>query len=133
MAFETSVWIVIGLSVFAELFEAAWQQADTLRGAIENGYRYYQRSIFLFLVMHAGYVLTLFVSLYYNLLNWPIIGILAFKTLDIFFKLDMIGRLHGHRELTPEMEAMLVTPIPRWYFLAGVMAYPWFMYVAFDV
>jgi len=127
-----TMWIFVALSVFAELFEAAWQQADTLRGALENGWRYYQKSIFLFLLMHPGYWLTLFISLYYDLLNWPIIAILAFKTLDIFFKIDMIGRLHGRAELTLEMKAMLSTPIPRWYFLAGVMVYPWFLYVAMD-
>jgi hypothetical protein len=126
---ELSVWFFIALSVFAELFEAAWQQADTLRGALENGWHYYQKSIFLFLLMHPGYWLTLFISLYYDLLNWPIIAMLAFKTLDIFFKIDMIGRLYGRNELTLEMETMLATPIPRWYFLAGVMAYPWFVYV----
>ena len=127
-----TMWIFVALSVFAELFEAAWQQADTLHGALENGWRYYQKSIFLFLLMHPGYWLTLFISLYYDLLNWPIIAILAFKTLDIFFKIDMIGRLHGRAELTLEMEAMLSTPIPRWYFLAGVMAYPWLVYVAMN-
>ena len=124
------MWIFVALSFFAELFEAAWQQADTLRGAIENGRRYYHRSVFLFLLMHPGYWLTLFISLYYDLLSWPIIAILSFKTLDIFFKIDMIGRLDGRLEPAYEMEAMLDTPIPRWYFLAGAFTYPWFVYVA---
>jgi len=125
-----TVWVFVVLMVIAELFEAAWQQADTLRGAIEKGRRYYHRSVFLFLMMHPGYWLTLFVSLYYDVLNWPIIAVLAFKTLDMFFKMDLIGRLDGRGSMTPEMEAMLATPIPRWYFLAGVMAYPWLIYAA---
>jgi len=125
-----SAWVFVALMVVAELFEAAWQQADTLGGAIERGRRYYQRSVFLFLLMHPGYWLTLFVSLYYDVLNWPIIAILAFKTLDMFFKMDLIGRLDGRGGMSPEMEAMLATPIPRWYFLAGAMAYPWLLYAA---
>ncbi len=123
-------WVFVVLSVLAELFEAAWQQADTLGGALENGRRYYRRSVFLFLAMHPGYWLVLFISLYYDLLTWPIIAMLAFKTLDIFFKFDMIGRMEGRGERTPAMEAMLTAPIPRWYFLAGAAAYPWFVYVA---
>ena len=125
-----NLWVLIALSIAAELFEAAWQRADSLRGVIENGWRYYRRSVFLFLMMHTGYLYILFLSLRYDLLNWPIIGMLAFKTLDIFFKLDLIGRLHGRGDLSPEMREMLETPIPDWYTLAGAMTYPWFVYWA---
>ncbi len=128
------LWIAVALSVAAELVEAAWQRADTLRGVIENGWKYYQRSVFLFLAMHTGYLYTLYLSLRYDVLNWPIVGILAFKSLDIFFKIDLIGRLHGKGEALPaDMAVMLDTPIPSWYFLAGAVTYPYFVYVALTV
>jgi hypothetical protein len=127
------MWVAVALSLMAELFEAIWQRSDTLRGALDQGYHYYRRSIFLFLAMHVGYWLTLFLSLKYNLLNWPIIGILAFKTMDIFFKIDMIGRIHGRGELSREMEGMLDSSIPKWYFFAGAFTYPYFIYLAFAI
>ncbi len=127
------MWTAVTFSIFAELFEAAWQRADTLRGALENSYKYFNKSVFLFLVMHTGYLATLFISLYYNLLNWPIVGILAFKTMDIFFKMDMMGRLYGNKEMSPQMSAMLDTAIPKWYYLAGAVTYPYFVLVAFEI
>jgi len=126
-----SLSLVVLLSVVAELFEAAWQRADTLEGVVEKAWRYYRRSVFLFLAMHTGYLYTLYISLRYDLLNWPIIGILAFKSLDIFFKIELIGRLHGRAPLRPPMREMLQTPIPAWYFLAGAVSYPYFIYLAF--
>ena len=128
-----NLWVLVALSIAAELFEAAWQRADSLWGVIENGWRYYRRSVFLFLVMHTGYLYILFLSLRYDVLNWPIIGMLAFKTLDIFFKLDLIGRLHGKRDVSLEMREVLETPIPDWYVLAGAVTYPWFVYLALTV
>jgi len=84
--------------------------------------------------MHTGYLYILYISLRYDLLNWPIIGILAFKSLDIFFKIDLIGRLHGDGSALPaEMAVMLNAPIPPWYFLAGVVTYPYFVYWALTV
>ena len=123
--------MVVALSVIAELFEAAWQRADTLKGVVANGWRYYRRSVFLFLAMHTGYLYVLYLSLRYDLLNWPIIGMLVLKSLDIFFKIDLIGRLHGKGGALPtDMMAMLDAPIPSWYFLAGAVTYPYFVYVA---
>jgi hypothetical protein len=127
------MWTAVALSIVAELFEAWWQRADTLKGALERSYYYFRTSIFLLLVMHTGYLATLFISLRYNLLNWPIVGILAFKTMDIFFKLDMIRRIWIVREIDVQMEAMLSTTIPRWYFLVGVVTYPYFIYWAFRI
>jgi len=125
------LWMVVALSVAVELFEAGWQRADTLRGVVANGWRYYRRSVFLFLAMHTGYLYVLYLSLRYDLLNWPIVGMLVFKSLDIFFKIDLIGRLHGDGGALPaEMEAMLDAQIPAWYFLMGAVTYPYFVYVA---
>ena len=129
-----TLWTAIILSVGAELFEAAWQQAETLRGVVANGWRYYRRSVFFFFAMHTGYLYPLYLSLRYDLLNWPIVGILVFKSLDIFFKIDLIGRLHGDGEVLPaDMVVMLDTPIPRWYFLTGAVIYPYFIYLALTV
>lgn len=126
-----TLWTVVALSVAVELFEAAWQRADTLRGVIANGWQYYRRSVFLFLLMHTGYLYTLYLSLRFDVLSWPIVGMLVFKSLDIFFKIDLIGRLHGKRDALPaDMAAILDDPIPQWYFLAGALTYPWFVYMA---
>ncbi len=127
------MWIAVFMQLAAELFEAAWQKADTLRGAMENANRYFSKSVFLFLSMHTGYLATLFISLYYDLLNWPIIGILAFKTMDIFFKMDIISRLYGDKEVLPQISAMLDTTIPKWYYLTGAVTYPYFVYIAFEI
>ncbi len=121
---------VVAISIGAELFEAAWQRADSMRGVIENGWRLYRRSVFLFLAMHTGYVYVLFISLRYDVLNGPIIGMLAFKTLDIFFKLELIGYFRGKKRAGAEVQAMLESSIPSWYMFAGVLTYPWFVYWA---
>jgi len=127
------MWTAVALSVFAELFEIMWQKSDTLRGILKRADKYFSRSIFVFLAMHTGYVATLFISLAYNLVNWPIIGILAFKTMDIFFKLDLLSRLHGDKEMPLQMVPMLDAPIPGWYFLSSILVYPYFIYMAFKV
>jgi hypothetical protein len=61
------------------------------------------------------------------------VGILTFKSLDIFFKTEMISRIYGKGRLDPQMEAMLNTPVPKWYFFSGVLVYPYFVYLAFNI
>jgi len=75
----------------------------------------------------------LYVSLRYDLLNWPILLILTLKSIDIFFKIDLIQRVYGAKSLPADIAAVLDTPVPTWYYLMGAVTYPYFIYAALHV
>jgi len=124
-----SWWPLILLSLAAELIELSWQIAPTLRLTLQRIERLYRRSIFLLLLGHTGYLYLLWLSLRYDLLNWPIILGIALKTLDIFTKLELLKKLHrGESDAT--LEAMLDTRMPLWLWLVGPLTYPWLVWLA---
>ncbi len=128
-----TVWIVVAISIVAELVEAAWQYAPRMEQTMQKVYALYRRSVFLLLLAHTGYLYLLFVSLYYDLLNWPIVVAIALKTLDIFTKIEMVRRLYVRREAPDEaMEGLLEMEIPLWLWLIGPLTYPWLIYLAFS-
>jgi len=124
------MWLLVGASLLAELFEVAWQQAETFDETIARAAQMYRRSVFVFLAMHPGYWVSLFVALYIDRLTWPILLILTLKIIDIVFKFDLIEHKLNDIPTAPSVHEMLTTPVPRWYFLSGVVTYPWLVYVA---
>jgi len=121
---------LILLFIALEFFEANWQRAGTLMGSLAKSYYFYSKSIFLLLFMHIGYLYTLYVSLAFDILNWPIFFILLLKTMDIFMKIHLIQKIFVRQEAEESFILMLESPTPRWYYLMGVVTYPWLLALA---
>jgi len=118
--------------VILELFEAMMQRADTLGGVIERLYGWYQKSIFLFFLVHPTFYFVLFVVIVTDLLNFYMVMIIAMKVFDLFYKLELIKAIFIRQKVPADLAAMLAWRIPSWFFLTGVLLYPPLLYLALN-
>jgi len=114
---------LITIMIVLELMEASLQKSNTLGEMIEKLYVYYNKSIFLFFMVHPTFYFTLFVSLYLNIVNFYIIAILLIKTFDIFFKVELIKQRYIQKDIDKELEGMLNLKMSPWMFFLGVFMY----------
>ncbi|SFV60380.1 hypothetical protein MNB_SV-13-465 [hydrothermal vent metagenome] len=110
--------------------EASLQKANTLGEMIEKLYVYYNKSIFLFFMIHPTFYFILFVSLYFNIVNFYIIVILLIKTFDIFFKIELIKQRYIKKDMDKELEGMLSLKMASWMGLLGVIMYVPLLFMA---
>ncbi len=123
-------WVYIFFLIIFELFEIAWQYSDTLYQILEKAYRYYSKSIFVFLLMHPSFYFVLFVVLATGRLNISMIIIIAFKIFDIFMKIELVRKLFIEQKLSVEMESLLHKRIYKIFFLSGILIYTPLLYIA---
>lgn len=117
---------IVLLMLIIELIETHLHKAETLGLMIDRLYGYYQKSVFLFFLVHPSFYFTIFVSLYLNILNFYMIAILLLKGLDIFFKIEMIRQKFVYKEsMDKELENMLRLKMsPLVSFLSSLMYVP---------
>ncbi len=117
------------LFIAAEIFEILWQKSPTLASMLAKIYRYYKKSPYLLYLMHPSYIFTLylFYLTHYNL--W-ILAILAIKSIDILFKVQLIQKHFVRDELSEEMKTMLNLPLHPIMLTMGLMIYPYLLYLA---
>ena len=116
--------------LFAELFEATIQRAETLFGVLKKLYAYYQKSIFLFFLIQPGFYFILFIVVLTGVLNVTMIFLLAIKIFDIFYKIELIKKVFIERKVSPEIAQMLEWKMPPMFFLMGAALYPPLMFYA---
>ncbi len=116
--------------LFAELFEAYMQRAQTLLGVLAKLYVYYQKSIFLFFLIQPGFYFILFVVVLTGVLNLTMIFLLAIKIFDLFYKMELIKKVFIAREVSQEIAQMLEWKIPSVFFLTGAALYPPLLFYA---
>ena len=116
--------------LFAELFEAYIQRAQTLLGVLEKLYAYYQKSIFLFFLIQPGFYFIIFIVLLTGVLNVTMVFLLAIKIFDIFYKIELIKKVFIEREVSQEIAQMLEWKIPPMFFLMGAALYPFLLFYA---
>jgi hypothetical protein len=126
------LWHLVVLSFLLELVELGWQFAPTMGQVLERVYLLYRRSVFLLLLGHTGYLYLLWLSLRFDLLNWPIVLAIALKTLDIFTKIEMVRKLYVRKEEDRVLGGMLEMEVPLWLWLIGPLTYPWLVWLAFS-
>ena len=126
---ETLIALILIL-IILELFEAWWQRSDTMIGVLALGYHYYQKSIFLFFLMHPSFYYILFVILFTQVLNGWMVTILLFKSVDLFFKITMMQNIFVQDEVDEVMGSILYEPLSPWLFLTGVSLYPFLLFYA---
>ncbi len=116
--------------LFAELFEAYIQRAQTLLGVLEKLYAYYQKSIFLFFLIQPGFYVIMFIVLLTEVLNLTMVFLLAIKIFDIFYKIELIKKVFIEREVSKEIAQMLEWKMPPMFFLMGAVLYPPLLFYA---
>ena len=120
---------IVLITFILEVIESYIQYGRTLKEVVEKLYRIYQKSPFLFFIIHLDYLWLLFISLAYSNLSWPLIFAIALKTFDIFTKLDLIKRVYIKEDR--EMEEFLNLQMPPWTYLVSIFTYPYLVYLAF--
>ena len=125
-----TMMLLILILIVLELFEAWWQRAETMVGVLANGYHYYQKSIFLFFLMHPSFYYVLFVILFTQTLNGWMVTILLLKVVDIFFKITLMQNLFVKNKVDEMMGSILQEPLSPWIFLTGVGLYPFLLFYA---
>jgi hypothetical protein len=116
--------------LFAELFEAYIQRAETLLGVLEKLYAYYQKSIFLFFLIQPGFYFILCIVILTGVLNVSMIFLLSIKIFDLFYKIELIKKVFIKREVSQEIAQMLEWKMPSMFFLMGAALYPLLLFYA---
>jgi len=123
-----SISTIILILILLEIFEAWWQYSLNMELVLFKAYKYYRKSIFLFFLMHPAFYFTLFTILYTNILNGWMIAILMFKTVDLFFKINIMKALFEDDNLNNDIRAVLKEPLSPIIFLTGLGLYPFLMF-----
>jgi len=123
-----SISTIILILILLEIFEAWWQYSLNMELVLFKAYKYYRKSIFLFFLMHPAFYFTLFIILYTNILNGWMIAILMFKTVDLFFKINIMKALFEDDNLNNDIRAVLKEPLNPIIFLTGLGLYPFLMF-----
>ena len=116
--------------LFAELFEAYIQRAQTLFGVLKKLYAYYRKSIFLFFLIQPGFYFILFTILLTGVLNLTMVFLLAIKIFDIFYKIELIKKVFIERQVSQEIAQMLEWKMPAMFFWMGAALYPPLLFYA---
>lgn len=111
------------LFVFLELYEITWQKAPSIMGMVIRMYRYYSKSIFLFLLMQPTFYFSIgFVMLSdYNVYAMIMLFI---KTVDVATKILLIEQVFTKRELSQDLSLILLAPINSFLPYLGLLIYP---------
>ncbi|MDO9265810.1 MAG: hypothetical protein Q7U00_01890 [Sulfurimonas sp.] len=111
------------LFVFLELYEITWQKAPSIMGMVIRMYRYYSKSIFLFLLMQPTFYFSIgFVMLSdYNIYAMIL---LFLKTVDVATKILLIEQVFTKRKLSHDLSLILLAPINSFLPYLGLLIYP---------
>ena len=124
-----TVLTYIVLYILLELYEVEWQKAHTIMGMLARMYQWYQKSAFLFLLMHP----TLYFGIYFVMLthfNGYAVALLSFKAADVLTKMFLIKKVFIEQSLDKEMQEALFTPIGSVLPYIGIVLYPFFIFMA---
>jgi len=121
---------LILIMVILELMEANFQKAETLGRMVEKLYRYYNKSIFLFFLIHPTFYFILFITIYFNIFDIYIITILIIKTFDIFFKIELIKQRYFRKKMDKELAKIFTMKLTSWMGFLGVFLYVPLLFMA---
>ena len=90
---------LFGLFLAFELFESNWQKSDTLYGVIDNNYKIYKKSIYLFIVMNPTFFYAIYVAMKLNNFGFMMSSIIVLKFLDISFRLSIMNKIENNQSI----------------------------------
>ena len=111
------------LFILLESIEISWQKAPSLMGMLIRMYKYYQKSIFLFLFMQPTFYFAIGFAMLTNYAPSALI-LLFIKTFDIATKILLIEQVFTKRELSQELSLILLAPINSFLPYIGLLIYP---------
>ncbi len=124
---NTAIFYIV-LYIAFELFEIWWQRSDTLYGVLEKIYGYYQKSIFVLLLIHPTFYLLVYLMMAsgYDIYIQIALGL---KLSDIALKILFIQKVFIKQEVDEEFRILLGMKM-EWYMLYfGVIFYPVLIYL----
>jgi len=114
---------IIVLMIALEIIEANLQKAPTIGLMVDKLYGYYKKSIFLLFLSHPTLYFVLLVSIATKVFNIYIIIILLIKTVDIFFKIEMIKQRCIEKKVNIDLAPILDMPITPLMSYLGILMY----------
>ena len=124
-----NLYLYIIIYIVLELYEVQWQKAQTIMGMLARMYAYYSKNVFLFLLMHPTFYFAIWFVLETNY-NGYAVTLLLFKAADIITKMLLIKKVFIDKDLDEQMQLSLFTPIGDYLPYAGLLLYPFFIYMA---
>jgi len=111
------------LFILLETVEISWQKAPSIMGMLIRMYKYYQKSIFIFLVMQPTFYFAIGFAMLTNYAPSALI-LLFIKTFDIATKILLIEQVFTKKELSQELSLILLAPINSFLPYIGLLIYP---------
>ncbi len=118
------------LFIFLELYEISWQKAPSIMGMVLRMYKYYSKSIFLFLLMQPTFYFSIGFAMLTDLNIYAMI-LLFLKTVDVSTKIILIEQVFTKRKLSHELSLVMLAPINSFLPYIGLVAYPPLILLAF--
>jgi uncharacterized membrane protein len=110
------------LYAFLELYEVWWQKANTILGMLARMYGEYQKSVFVFLLMHPTFyfaIMFVMISDY----NPYALMLVSLKGGDILTKMFLLKKVFIDRNISEEFTQELLTPLAKWMPFLGLFIY----------
>jgi hypothetical protein len=123
MVLEEYILNYLLLYIILEIFEVSWQKAPSLMGMLLRMYKYYSKSIWLFLIMHPTFYFAIGFAMLSEYNGFALL-LLFIKTLDVATKILLIQQVFIKRELSQELSLVLLAPINNFLPYLGVFLYP---------
>lgn len=111
------------LFIILEFYEISWQKAPSMMGMLIRMYKYYSKSIFLFLIMQPTFYFSIWFVMISDFNPYAII-LLFIKTVDIATKILLIEQVFVKRELSQDLSLILLAPINSFLPYLGMVIYP---------
>jgi len=111
------------LFIILEIYEVSWQKAPSIMGMLIRMYKYYNKSIFLFLIMQPTFYFAIGFAMLTNYAPSALI-LLFIKTFDIATKILLIEQVFTKKELSQELTLILLAPLNNFLPYIGVLLYP---------
>ena len=111
------------LFIILEVYEISWQKAPSIMGMLIRMYKYYKKSILLFLIMHPTFYFSIGFVILTNYSASAML-LLFIKTFDIATKILLIEQVFIKRELSQELSLILLAPINSFLPYIGLLIYP---------
>lgn len=107
--------------VAIEIFESNWQKSDSLYGLIYNNYSVYKTNIFLFFLLNASFIYSIFLVIYLQNNSFLMLSIIGVKFLDISLKLNLMKKIDNEIPLEEVLPNIRMTLLYRYL---NVLIYP---------
>ena len=123
MILQEAILNYLLLYIILEIFEVSWQKASSLMGMLLRMYKYYNKSIWLFLIMHPTFYFAIGFAMLSDYNGFALL-LLFIKTLDVATKILLIQQVFIKKELSQELALILLAPINSFLPYLGVILYP---------